>query len=370
MKTLAVVLGTRPEIIKLAPLVLRLRAENRFAVKVIASGQHSTMAEQAFRAFGLVPDIDLGLMRPDQTLNSFLGLFLPELEKIYTQLSPAGVIVQGDTTTALGGALAAFHRRIPVAHVEAGLRTGDLASPFPEEMNRVAIGALATIHLCHTEHAKRNLLAEGKFANLHVTGNTVVDALKYVSKKLDAGELKPEAAAKEAAAGAKRLILITGHRRENFDGPLKNLCRTLAKAAKSFPDVTLVYPVHLNPNVQKVAQAELANLDRVRLIEPVDYPSFVWLMRASTLIVSDSGGVQEEAPTLGKRVIVTRNTTERPEAVEAGFSEVVSLANPDELYARIEAHLTGNAGPLPQSGNPYGDGGACSKIVEIFNSTL
>jgi len=367
MKTIAVILGTRPEIIKLAPLILSLREDRRLNVKVISSGQHQSMAEQAFKIFGIQPDIDLGLMSPNQTPNSFLGSLMPELQRVLSDLKPAGVVVQGDTTTALGAALSAFHLRIPVAHVEAGLRTGDTTSPFPEEMNRVLIGSLASIHFCHTVWAQRNLEKEGHNNDSFVVGNTVIDALFWVLGKLDRNELEVSEEVKKLPLQNKRMILVTGHRRENFDQPLRNLCKTLDTVVQKHSDTAVVYPVHLNPNVQQVVQRELADHERVHLIAPVNYPTFVWLMRQSALIVSDSGGVQEEAPSLGKHVIVTRKNTERPEAVSSGYSEVANLNEPAHLLERIEAVLAGDAKRPAGGANPYGDGKTSERICAILS---
>ena len=366
MKSLAIVLGTRPEIIKLAPIILALRENRHFAPRVIFSGQHDSMAEQVFSAFGFLPDTRLNLMRANQTPNSLLGLLLPALEQTLLEIPPSGVLVQGDTSTALGAAVCAFHLKIPVAHIEAGLRTGDPLSPFPEEMNRVLISRLASLHFCHTTTADSNLEREGISSGRYVVGNTVIDALLWIQDKLNraAIALQPDVAALNLKA--KKILLVTGHRRENFDLPIRNLCRTLIKLAAEIPDLEIVYPVHLNPNVQQTVHAELAKVGRIHLIPPVDYPSFVALMSASALIITDSGGVQEEAPTLGKRVLVTRTNTERPEAVELGCSEVFPLDKPDALFERAIKLLAQPAAEQKVMANPYGDGTAAKKIISLL----
>lgn len=370
MKTIAVVLGTRPEIIKLAPLVRKLRESKQFAVHVIASGQHSSMAEQAFGSFGLKPDLAFDLMKPNQSPNSFLASLLPQLEQAFERLKPAGVIVQGDTTTALGGALAAFHAEIPVIHVEAGLRTGNFRSPFPEEMNRVLISSLTNFHFCHSEEASANLANEGIRENVFVVGNTVVDALLHVLSEIESGRLAVSNQIRTLAEQYPSLILVTGHRRENFDAPLRNLCRALVKVTQERSSVGVIFPVHLNPNVQSVVQAELGTAPQIHLVPPLDYPSFVWLMKQSSLIVSDSGGVQEEAPSLGKHVFVTRSNTERPEAVAAGFAEVISLEQPQQLENRLRSYFVEKEKSAFATKNPFGDGTASDKIVQHLAAKL
>jgi len=370
MKTLAIVLGTRPEIIKLAPLIAQLRKASSFNVKIISSGQHASMADQAFRTFGLTPDRSLDLMKENQSPNSFLASLLPKLEDAFESFSPAAVIVQGDTSTALGGALAAFHAEIPVAHVEAGLRTDNIRSPFPEEMNRRLISTLSTFHFCHSEHAKRNLFAEGIRQNVFVVGNTVVDALAKILEEIEAGRMPISREVRAISEKHPSLILVTGHRRENFDGPLRNLCRVLKNVTRERNEVGVVYPVHLNPNVQEVVHEELGAEARIHLLGPLDYPSFVWLMKQSSLIVSDSGGIQEEAPSIGKHVLVTRANTERPEAVEAGWTEIFSLDKPDELQARICAFLGSVPTLRAPRANPYGDGNTATRISEILAREL
>ena len=370
MKTIAVVLGTRPEIIKLAPLIQKLRQGDTFQAHVIASGQHSSMAEQAFSSFGLKPDLALDLMTPNQSPNSFLASLLPQLEHAFEDLKPSGVIVQGDTTTALGGALAAFHAEIPVIHVEAGLRTGNFRSPFPEEMNRVLISSLTNFHFCHSEEARTNLANEGIRENVFVVGNTVVDALLQVLTEIESGRLKVSVEVRQLAEKYPSLILVTGHRRENFDAPLRNLCRALVKVTKEQSSVGVIFPVHLNPNVQSVVQSELGTASQVHLVPPLDYPSFVWLMKQSALIVSDSGGIQEEAPSLGKHVFVTRSTTERPEAVRSGFAEVIALEEPQRLENRLRSFFTDKQFSASAAKNPFGDGTASAQIAQHLAEML
>ena len=364
MKKLAIILGTRPEIIKLAPVIIAFKESKLFSPLVISSGQHQSMAEQAFNAFGIVPDIKLDLMRANQTPVSFLGLLLPALEKILTEHKPAGVAVQGDTTTALGGALSAFHLKLPIAHVEAGLRTHDIYSPFPEEMNRLLVSRMTALHFCATEISKANLVAEGVTSGLHVVGNTVVDALLWMEQRITEGAVIIPQEISELIGKSKKLVLVTGHRRENFDEPLTNLCRCLKKLSEDVPEAHIVYPVHLNPNVQSTVFSELGKCDRVHLIAPLDYPAIVSLMRAASLIITDSGGIQEEAPTFGKKVLVTRTHTERPEAVTAGCSEVFPLDRPDKLLSRATELLSQQSAALKVK-NPYGDGTSAKQIKTI-----
>ncbi|MFN8390674.1 MAG: UDP-N-acetylglucosamine 2-epimerase (non-hydrolyzing) [Bdellovibrionota bacterium] len=370
MKSLAIVLGTRPEIIKLAPVILALRESKICQPIVIFSGQHQSMAEQAFAAFDLKPDVNLALMQVNQTPNSFLGALLPALENVLSGNRPNGIIVQGDTTTALGGAICGFHLKLPIFHVEAGLRTGNLHSPFPEEMNRVLISRLADLHFCHTERARQNLEGEGIRTGLHVVGNTVVDALMLIAQRLATGKLTVQPEVANLRLKSNRVLLVTGHRRENFEGPLKNLCRVLSRLAEEIPELEIIYPVHLNPNVHDTVHAELGKTERIHLIPPVNYPSFIALMTIASLIVTDSGGVQEEAPSLGKRVLVTRSTTERPEAIDVGCSEVFPLDEPDALFARAKELLQNSSQRQVPMSNPYGSGTAGIRIRELLEAKL
>jgi UDP-N-acetylglucosamine 2-epimerase (non-hydrolysing) len=368
-----VVFGTRPEAIKMAPLVKGLQTQSPAIETVVCvTAQHREMLDQVLQLFEIVPEHDLNIMKPGQDLFDITGNILNGLKPVLAQEKPDWVLVHGDTTTTLATSLAAYYAQVPVGHVEAGLRTGNKLAPFPEEMNRRLTGAIADLHFAPTPVAQANLLREG-VANeaIHVTGNTVIDALLAVVHKV-----RHDAAAQQALRerfafldAAKRLILVTGHRRENFGEGFQNICQALADIAAEHPDVEVLYPVHLNPNVRKPVQEILAarKLVNVHLIDPVDYLPFVYLMDRSHLIITDSGGVQEEAPSLGKPVLVMRDTTERPEAVEAGTVRLVGtertriveetrrLLNDREAYAAMSrAH------------NPYGDGKAVPRIIEIM----
>lgn len=369
VKTLCV-FGTRPEAIKMAPLALLLDADARFDAKVCVTGQHRQMLDQVLDLFELKPDFDLDIMRPGQDLAEVTSNILLGMKKVFAHFKPDVVLVHGDTATTFAATLAAYYYQIPVAHVEAGLRTGNIYSPWPEEGNRKLTGALAAIHFAPTETSRQNLEREGINAGVEVTGNTVIDALLQVVDKLDKpGELQQRLQQQFSFVRQNsRLILVTGHRRESFGGGFERICQALVETAKAFPDVEIVYPVHLNPNVREPVNRLLAGVDNIYLIEPLDYLPFVYLMNRSYLILTDSGGIQEEAPSLGKPVLVMRETTERPEAVEAGTVKLVGtdvavitaalaeLITDDEAYRQMSfAH------------NPYGDGKACQRIVEILS---
>ncbi len=364
MKTLFV-FGTRPEAIKLCPVVLYMKSRPaEFDVRVAVTAQHRQMLDQVLEVFRVVPDYDLNSMTPGQTLAASTARILAALEPVMADAKPDIVYVQGDTTTTLCGALAAFYSRIPVGHIEAGLRTGDLAQPFPEEMNRVVTGRLAAIHFAATEGARRNLIRENIAPEtIHVTGNSGIDALLNVRDRLASGELKGQAdLARFGCDPARRLIVVTAHRRESFGGGFENICRALQKIARR-NDVEIVYPVHRNPNVVGPVQRYLDGLPNVHLIEPLEYVPFVDLMRRAYLLLTDSGGIQEEGPSLGKPVIVMREKTERPEAVEAG---TVRMAGADE--ERIITEVTrlldepGAREAMSRVHNPYGDGHASERI--------
>ena len=361
VKTLFV-FGTRPEAIKLCPLIQHLKAKpERYAVQVAVTAQHRQMLDQVLTAFRVVPDFDFDLMTPNQTLTALSSRMLAALEPVLAREKPDIVYVQGDTTSTLCGALAAFYARIPVGHVEAGLRTGDMEQPFPEEMNRVVTGRLAAIHFAATDGARQNLLREGvATGQIYVTGNSGIDAVLQVCDRLVAGELpggdwsflNPE----------KRLIVVTAHRRESFGPAFENICAALRRIAGR-GDVDVVYPVHRNPNVTGPVQRHLAGVPGMHLIDPLDYVPFVDLMRRATLLLTDSGGIQEEGPSLGKPVIVMREKTERPEAVDAG---TVRLAGTDEdtIVAEVSRLLDDDDARAAMSRvhNPYGDGRASERI--------
>jgi len=361
MRPLLFVFGTRPEAIKLCP-VIRAAAAAGLPVRVCVTAQHRAMLDQVLDCFGVHPDHDLDLMQPGQTLGLLTARALDALEPVLEAEKPSMVIVQGDTTTTMAAALAGFYRQIPVAHVEAGLRTGDLRQPFPEEWNRVATTRLAAIHFAPTEGARRNLLAEGVPAErIHVTGNTGIDAVLQTVQALDAGALpRPEWPWLEPD---RKLLLVTAHRRESFGSGIAGICGALADLSRR-PDVQIVFPVHRNPNVLEVVSARLGGTPNVVLLDPVDYPAFVDLMRRSYLILTDSGGIQEEAPSLGKPVLVLRDVTERPEAVEAGTVRLVG-ANGERIVAAATTLLDNPVEYARMSAvhNPYGDGHATTRIL-------
>jgi UDP-N-acetylglucosamine 2-epimerase len=355
------VCGTRPEAIKLAPVARAALADPRVEHRLCATAQHRQMLDQVLGLFGLTPDDDLDIMKPNQSLTDVTSAVLQGVGAVIDQWKPDWVIVQGDTTTAFSASLAAFYRQTRVAHVEAGLRTGNMLSPWPEEGNRRLIGQVTTVHFPPTEWAADNLRRENfPESAIEVTGNTVIDALHWVSAELDAA---PADSSFDFLDASKRLILVTGHRRENFDGGLERVCRALAQiGARS--DVEILYPVHLNPNVQATAKAVLGDSSNVHLIGPQDYLPFVRLMRRAHLIVTDSGGIQEEAPALGKPVLVTRDTTERPEAIQAGTARLIGTSS-EALIASVTELLDDPVAyaAMAQAKNPFGDGLAAQRII-------
>ena len=356
------VFGTRPEAIKLAPVIARFDEDGAFDVRVCVTAQHREMLDQILPAFGITPHVDLDVMREDQSLTEVTTAVLTGVGQVLEVETPDWVFVQGDTTTAFAASLAAFYARTNVAHVEAGLRTGDRYAPWPEEMNRVLAGRLATLHFAPTERARENLLREGIAADaIHVTGNTVTDALLAVRERVKDRELPFP-----FLDPRRRLILVTGHRRESFGRGLESICRGLARVASEHEDVELVYPVHLNPNVREPVTRILTG-PRIHLVDPVDYESMVWLMNHAHFIVTDSGGIQEEAPSLGKPVLVTRNTTERPEAIDAGAALLVGT-DEERLFREAHALLTDaeRYASMAQVRHVFGDGQASERIVGVM----
>lgn len=370
MHKILLIFGTRPEAIKLCPVVRRLREEpGKFQVRVCVTAQHREMLDQVLHAFEVTPDHDLDLMLPGQTLFQSTSRILAGLEKVLGSEQPGMVIVQGDTTTTLCGALAGFYSRVPVAHVEAGLRTGDLAQPFPEEMNRVLTSRIASLHFAATEQAAGNLRSEGiSPACIRVTGNTGIDAVLYVRDGLE--QRRFEGSDWPELDPAKRLIVVTAHRRESFGEGFERICRALARIADR-SDVQLIYSVHPNPNVQDPVRRHLENHQNVRLIEPQSYVPFVDLMRRAYLLITDSGGVQEEGPSLGKPILVLREKTERPEAVAAGTVKLVGTSE-DRIVAEATALLDDRQAydRMARTHNPYGDGKASGRIAEIVHAFL
>lgn len=366
-----IIFGTRPEAIKMAPLVKEFQKNNHeFETKVCITAQHREMLDQVLDFFEIKPDYDLDLMKPNQNLYTLTSDIITGLKPVLEDFHPDYVYTHGDTTTTMASSIASFYSGAKVCHVEAGLRTFNLQSPFPEEMNRCVTGVVANYHFSPTDTSKKNLLAENKEEeSILITGNTVIDALLYSVDKIKSSEfMDPEVEfLKNLIDSDKRLVLVTGHRRENHGQGFLNICKALKTLAKAHPDVQIVYPVHLNPNVQKPVYELLSNIDNIKLIDPLSYPAFVWLMEKSYLIITDSGGVQEEAPSLGKPVLVMRDTTERPEAVDAGtvllvgtdsdkiIKEASLLINDSEAYQKMSALH-----------NPYGDGKACERIVNFI----
>lgn len=367
MKVLSV-FGTRPEAIKMAMVVKQLEQTDGIQSIVCVSGQHREMLDQVLDLFDITPDVDLNLMAPGQSLEHITSKALTGIADVIQTHCPDWVLVQGDTTTAMAGALAAFYAQTKIGHVEAGLRTHNLRSPWPEEGNRAIIGRLADKHFPPTQMSRDNLLQENVAdTDILVTGNTVIDALHHVVAQLDNNEdLRKKMQAHFPFLNTKRLVLVTGHRRENFDGGLERVFKALSQLTKR-GDVQIVYPVHLNPNVRKASQAILGGNTDVHLIEPLDYLPFVYLMSLAEIIVTDSGGVQEEAPSLGKPVLVTRDTTERPEAVEAGTVKLVGT-DTEVLLREITVLLDDPAAYdiMSRAHNPYGDGKASKRIVDTL----
>lgn len=355
------VFGTRPEAIKMAPLLAELgRRGDVMSSRVCVTAQHREMLDQVLEVFGIVPDVDLDLMTDNQSPSRVTGAVLESLDGILGESPPDIVLVHGDTTTTMAASLAAFYHKIPVGHVEAGLRTGCRYYPFPEEMNRIVTDAVSSLHFAPTASAAANLRASGvSDDSITITGNTVIDALLDVAGRSYEDE--------SGAPKGGRVVLVTAHRRENHGEPLENICGALRDVADAFPDVHIVYPVHLNPNVQQVAKRILGGHERVLLLEPLSYVSIVRIMKESFMVVTDSGGLQEEAPSLGKPVLVLRNETERPEAVDAGTVRLVGTDR-DTIVAHMTELLTDEAayGSMSAAVNPYGDGRASSRIVDAI----
>ena len=372
VRKILLVFGTRPEAIKMAPLALQLKDNDEsFETKVCVTGQHRQMLDQVLELFNLTPDFDLNLMKPGQTLSDVTSGVLKGLEVVFEEWLPDVVLVHGDTATTFAASLAAYYHKVKIGHVEAGLRTGDIYSPWPEEANRKLTGALANYHFAPTQSSYNNLIKENiNPENITITGNTVIDALFKVKEKVETdykiiADFKAQFSFLDES---KKLILVTGHRRENFGQGFLNICQALANIAQKYSDVQIVYPVHLNPNVQKPVNELLSGISNIHLIAPQDYLPFVYLMNRSYLILTDSGGIQEEAPSLGKPVLVMRDTTERPEAVEAGTVKLVGTdaaliqQSVIELLENTDLYQT-----MAAAHNPYGDGTASQQIIRALN---
>lgn len=361
MKKILVVFGTRPEAIKMAPLVLELKKDTEIDTKVVITSQHKQMLQQVLDIFGIVPDYDLNIMKPNQTLHGITEMIISNMRQILVDESPDCVLVHGDTTTAFATALAAFYLQIPVGHVEAGLRTYNLKAPFPEEFNRQSIDIVADFMFAPTQEAKQNLINEGKDeSKVFVTGNTVIDAMKTTVRKDYRNDILDW-------AKDSRLILLTAHRRENLGRPLENIFEAVKKTVEENDGVKVVYPVHLNPLVKQAADKVLGGNEKVRLIQPLDVVDFHNFMNAAYLILTDSGGVQEEAPSLGKPVLVARDTTERPEGIKAGTLKLVGT-DTEVIYNSLKLLLQDKAAyeKMSKANNPYGDGKASERIVQIL----
>jgi UDP-N-acetylglucosamine 2-epimerase (non-hydrolysing) len=367
-----VVFGTRPEAIKLFPVVNALKADPRFECVVCVSAQHREMLDQVLDIAGIVPDHDLDVMKPDQSLDELTARLLTGLGKVMDIVQPDRVIVQGDTATAMTGALAAYYRKVPVDHVEAGLRSGNIYHPWPEEVNRKIIGSMASLHFAPTETSANALKAENVDpARIHVTGNTVIDALHWVSAKIAAQpSLAGGLAELEARFAQRRIIGVTSHRRENFGDGMDNIASAIRQIAAR-DDVAVIFPVHLNPNVRKVMHEALGGLSNVAMIEPLDYPHFARLIGIAEIMLTDSGGVQEEAPALGKPVLVMRETTERPEGVEAGTAKLVGT-DAARIVTEISTLLDDKAAyeQMARAHNPFGDGTSARRIAELLANEI
>jgi UDP-N-acetylglucosamine 2-epimerase (non-hydrolysing) len=371
MKTIAIFIGTRPEAIKMAPVIAAFASSGDFRPIVVSSGQHREMLQQVIELFDIRVDHDLAVMQPNQTLASLTARLVGSIDQLLERVRPDLVLAQGDTTTTFAASLGSFYRRIPFGHVEAGLRTGKIWSPYPEEANRRLTTTLTTLHFPPTDTSRQNLLREGiADEQITVTGNTVIDALNMeVARQSSPAVWQGVRRTIDAALGAdwleKPYVLITGHRRENFGAGFEQICAALAELAGRFPSHQFIYPVHLNPNVQKPVHDKLGGFPNIRLIAPLNYREFVALMRHAVLILTDSGGIQEEAPTLGKPVLVMRDDTERPEGVEAGTVALVG-ADRQRIASRVAELLTDPAAyrRMAEAKNPYGDGRASARIVE------
>lgn len=367
MKKILIVFGTRPEAIKMAPLVKGFQNDmQNFETRVCVTAQHREMLDQVLDFFQITPDYDLNLMRPGQNLNQLTAEILIQLKSVLDDFQPDFVFVHGDTTTSMAAALASFYQQITVCHIEAGLRTYNLASPFPEEMNRQITARIAQYHFAPTPRAKQNLINEGiAEKNIIVTGNTVIDALMQSVEKI---KQNPSIVHQDLIDKIENqeIILITGHRRENHGTGIQNICRAILALAQKYPEKRFIYPVHLNPKIKEPVQELLGNTENILLVPPLAYQDFIWLMNQSKIIITDSGGIQEEAPSLGKPVLVTRNTTERPEALEHGT--VILVGTDTQKIINETSQLLDNPAFYAQMSNlhnPYGDGKACEKIINF-----
>lgn len=364
------VFGTRPEAIKMAPIAHTLKLAESIDCKICVTGQHKEMLDQVLDLFEIVPDYDLAIMKAGQDIFSVTQDILNGIKEVLSIETPDLVLVHGDTATTLAASLACYFMKIKVGHVEAGLRTGDIYSPWPEEGNRKLVGSISNFHFAATDNAKSNLIAENvNEHSISVTGNTVIDALLYISKRLDAPEHFQQYKNYFSYLEGKKFVLVTGHRRENLDNGFKNICLALLELSKKYPDINIVYPVHMNPRVKKFTDTYLRNVENIHLIEPQEYVPFIYLMKECLFILTDSGGIQEEAPALGKPVLLMRDTTERPEAVDAGTVKLVGtdinkIINYSSQLIEDKSFYT----EMSLASNPYGDGHAAQSILDsIYN---
>ncbi len=370
MKKISFIFGTRPEAVKLAPIILALREEGTLQAHVCVTAQHRQMLDQVLRVFGIVPDVDLDLMRPNQTLGELTSRAIAAVDGYLADYQPDMILVQGDTTTVFCASLCGFYRRVPVGHVEAGLRTWNKWAPFPEEINRVLTTRVADYHFAPTAWSRDNLLREQVPSDsIYVTGNTVIDALLLAVEKIRRSRPAIAGLPPELLENDTPMVLITGHRRESFGEGFESICRAIATLAQRYPAVSFVYPVHMNPNVREPVYRSLGKIANVHLIEPQEYLPFVALMERATVILTDSGGVQEEAPALGKPVLVMRQTTERPEAVESGAAKLVGT-DTNRIVEAVSSLLDKPAQRRIAGGSPYGDGHAAQRIVEVCKKVL
>ena len=364
-----VVYGTRPEAIKVAPVIKALEADPNLEPIVVVTAQHREMLDQVNQVFEIEPDVDLNLMAHGQTLNSIAGSVISKIDEVLAEHEPDAVIVQGDTTTVMGAAIAAFNREVPVVHLEAGLRSGDINSPFPEEANRKIVSQIARVHLAPTMVSRSNLLADGvPDENIHVIGNTVIDALQWAVERPVEFSL-PELQALES--DDRRVLLVTTHRRENLGDNMVNIGKAMRHLAAHYPDLLIVWPAHKNPNVRAAIAPQIEDLDNVISIEPVEYGEFSHLINASDIVLTDSGGIQEEAPSLGKPVLVLRENTERPEAVDAGTVKLIGTAT-EKIIAEVSQLLDDSKAyrDMANAVNPYGDGHSAGRSVDVLNELL
>jgi len=374
-KKILFVLGTRPEVIKLAPVIKEVKTySHKVETLICLTGQHKELAEQALTAFEIFPDFDLQLMKKGHTLSKLNALLLDNFDKILSKVEPDMVVVHGDTTTAMSAALATFYKKIPIAHIEAGLRTNNIFSPFPEEFNRQTISKITSLHFAPTAQNAKNLIEEGcDEKTIFVTGNTVIDALQLVENLIQKNSLLKKKLSDKlkqkmnCSVENMQFILITCHRRENFGEPLKNICEAIKELATKFENMHYIFPVHLNPNIKTEVHKTIGNIKNIHLIEPVDYFEFIYLMLNSYFVISDSGGIQEEAPSLGKPVLVMRETTERPESIKAGTSILVGT-NKEMIIDQVDILLNNRAkyNKISRAHNPFGDGNAVQKIINFL----